>query len=146
MSSHDIKLPAYTTDVFDHEREAAENLLNERLESRLEDVKFNGISNNQCCDCCCLCDLDNNYPVDNANEHNRGRIHSCGVESESSSLDYQYSSDFDSEPDSEDDTFYQTNNIRQQHHWHTMSSTLPTTPRPPKTLLDVIHRMGLKEF
>ena len=46
MSSHDIKLPAYTTDVFGHEREAAENLLNERLESRLEDVKFNGISNN----------------------------------------------------------------------------------------------------
>ena len=56
-----IKLPAYTTDTFDHEREAAENLLNERLELAPINQKDNNISNIHCCDCCCSCEFDNHY-------------------------------------------------------------------------------------
>ena len=141
--ANDIKLPPYTTDIFDHEREAAENLLNERLESCAEDVQLSGPYNKQCCDCCCLYELDNNYPVSN-NFENRSRIHSCGVESESSSLCDQSSSDLDSEHDSEDDIFYGTNNSRTQNYWNT--NALPSTPRPPKNVLDSIRRMGLKEL
>ena len=144
-TSSDLNLPAYTTDTFDHEREAAENRLNERLELAPMDSKSNTITNSQCCDCCCTCDLENNYPVKYDNQI-RDRIHSCGVESESSSVGYQSSSDFESEPDSDDDIFFGASNNRQQHHWNTMNSVLPSTPRPPRTLLDLIHHMGLKEF
>lgn len=37
--SRDFILPEYTTDVFDHAREEAENSMNEKLEKMMEDEK-----------------------------------------------------------------------------------------------------------
>ena len=144
--STELRLPAYTTDTFDHERESAENLLNERLE-HISNVNEKETGDNVCCECCCSCRLETNYLLRDAS-HQRDRIHSCGVESEASSVDDQSSSDLDSELESDDDIFYGLSYYRPQpqHHWNTMSSALPTTPRPPKSLLDLIHRMGPKEF
>merc|ERR1712156_1288379 len=143
LSSYEGKLPAYTTDTFDHEREAAENIWNERLEASPISEKLN--IGNQCCDCCCSCTEQENYYNENEENLLRDRMHSCGLESESFSLDYQSSDDFESEPDSDDEIFDRTLcNKNQQHHWSSTSSTLPQTPRPPKTLFDLIHRMGPK--
>ena len=140
-----FKLPAYTTDTFDHERETAENLLNERLEFSPIGQKVDNLGLTNCCDCCCSCRFDNNFTEKDTSK-NRDRIHSCGVESDSSSVDYQFASDLDSESDSDDDVFFGTSNNRPQHYLNTMNATLPSTPRPPKTLLDIIHGMVLKEF
>ena len=144
---YENKLPAYTTDTFDHEREAAENMWNERLEAAPISEKLDSLVNNQCCGCCCSCGPEDNYYEESSKEQElRDRIHSCGLESESSSLDYQSSNDIESETDSEDEIFYGAPRSKQQYHWNLSSSTLPSTPRPPKTLLDLIHRMGLKEL
>ena len=139
-----VQLPAYTTDTFDHEREAAENMLNERLELAPIEDKFSNVGNSACCDCCC-CYSPTRYHLRHIDEH-RDRIHSCGVESEASNADYQSLSEIDSDTDSDDDLFFAPSYNSQQHYWSSIHSSLPSTPRPPRTLLDLIHRMGLKEY
>ena len=144
---YDNKLPAYTTDTFDHEREAAENIWNERLEAAPISQKLDNLIDNQCCGCFCSCIPEEDYYQQNYDNTLRDRMHSCGLESESSSLDYQSSNEFESEPDSEDEIFDRTLLYKNQYpQWTLSSSTLPSTPRPPKTLLDLIHRMGPKEL
>ena len=60
--------------------------------------------------------------------------------------EYQSLSEADSDTDSDDDLFFAPSYNSQQHYWSSIHSSLPSTPRPPRTLLDLIHRMGLKEF
>ena len=141
------KLPAYTTDTFDHEREAAENIWNERLEAAPISQKLDNLIDQQCCGCFCSCIPEEDYHQQNYDNTLRDRMHSCGLESESSSLDYQSSNEFESEPDSEDEIFDHTLLYKNQHpQWTSSSSALPSTPRPPQTLIDLIHRMGPKEL
>ena len=141
------KLPAYTTDTFDHEREAAENIWNERLEAAPIAQKYDKLMDNQCCGCCCSCVPEENYYKQNYDNALRDRMHSFGLESESSSLDYQSSNEFESDPDSEDEIFDRTVLYQHQNsHWTSSNSRVPTTPRPPKTLLDLIHGTGPKEL
>ena len=142
-STSTFNLPPYTTDTFDHERETAENLLNERLEFSPIDKNIDNLGGTNCCDCCCSYRFDSTF-TENDTSNQRDRIHSCGVESDSSSVGYQFESDLDSESDSDEDVFFGTSNNGPLHYLNTM--TLPSTPRPPKTLLDLIHGMVLKEF
>merc|ERR1739844_616519 len=62
---YENKLPAYTTDTFDHEREAAENMWNERLEAAPISEKLDRLVNTQCCGCCRSCrQPQDNYYVE----------------------------------------------------------------------------------
>ena len=150
QSTTKLKLPAYTTDTFDHERESAENLLNEHLEER-SDIGTKIVSGGQhCCDCCCCYTNPPLYTSINATSLFRDRNHSCGIESESSSHNDSLS-DAEEYSDSDDDLFFRTsstnNGHQKQAYWSSSNATtLPTTPRPPRTLLDLIHHIGRKEY
>ena len=95
-----VKLPEYTTDTFDHKREAAENELNEGI------------------------DVDDE-PVDAEQGQtkvlNRQRLASDDVDVEISDEDLD---------ESTDEVFL----------WNLHEKS---TPRPPRTLLDLIHRLSM---
>ena len=97
-----VKLPEYTTDTFDHKREAAENELNEGIE------------------------VDDEQPVDDTEQGqtkvlNRQRLASDDVDVEISDEDLD---------ESTDEVFL----------WNLHEKS---TPRPPRTLLDLIHRLSM---
>ncbi len=114
-----VKMPAYTTDTYDHDREAAENNLNEAIE--IEAVKLP-------------------QPPTATTLLLRPPPISDRVRLQSGDVDIEVSSE-DSEED--DDVF------TQPHHqpltralWNVFPSH-GQPERPPRTLLDLIQRMGV---
>ena len=104
-----VKLPEYTTDTFDHKREAAENELNEVIE---------------------IDDIQHQHHPDTHPEVEQGQtkvLNRQRLASEDIDLEV---SDEDSLDDSTDEVFL----------WNLHEKS---TPRPPRTLLDLIHRLSM---
>lgn len=129
-------LPAYTTDIFDHQRETAENRLNERLESfedteRLFENEFNEKLEAEA-------KTDSKVLLRGAQPHMRGlvrqRLQSYeDLEAEYSSDEYS-SSIGDSRPNSPMAIW----NVFD----HGKSASLPSPPPLPKTLADIANLMS----
>ena len=102
-------LPEYTTDTFDHVREAAENDLNEQLD--LE---------------------DSNAKTSTKVLMTRARLASDDIEIGYSSAD-EYSNDGSIENAC-------INNTDEVFLWNQHENSMP---RPPKTLMDLIHRLSM---
>ena len=111
-------LPAYTTDTYDHQREAAENELNERLEAGAK------------CNCCRRQQLPmppHDLPATDDDVIVKRKLNYSLDSEVDSSFGSLTASDND---DSEDDEVF---------------FTAAPVPRPPRTLLDLIQRMSFRD-
>ena len=127
-------LPAYTTDTFDHDREAAENALNERLEAAASHQQPPALPPKMTA-CRCQHQLPSPPPCDSIDsifdsDKVKSRQMNYSVDSE---VDSSFGSLTSSDNEDEDDEVFFTTN----------PTDLPQIPRPPRTLLDLIQRMSV---
>ena len=131
-------LPAYTTDTFDHEREAAENALNERLEAAARHQQPPALPPKMtACSCQHQQQLPSPPPCDSidsifGSDKVKNRQMNYSVDSEVDSSFGSLTSS-DNEDEDLDEVFFTTN----------PTDHLPHIPRPPRTLLDLIQRMSV---